>query len=70
MWTLEPVSKHEGEDARCLSHRSSPRRVLLFAARRRKSDGNVVLPFDRGKLDHLIYNPLHTKEFRIDHVIG
>jgi hypothetical protein len=69
MWTLEPVSKQEGEDARCLSHRSSPHRVLPFAARRRRSDGNVVLPLNRGKLDNLIYNPLHAKEFRIDHVI-
>jgi hypothetical protein len=70
MWTLEPVSKHEGEDARCLSHRSSPRRIAPFAASRPRSDGNVVLPFDRGKLDHFIYNPLHIKEFRIDYVIG
>jgi hypothetical protein len=70
MWTLEPVSKQEGEDARCLSHRSAPHRVLPIAARRRRSDGNVVLPFDRGKLDHLFYNTLHIKEFHIYHVIG
>lgn len=35
----------------------------------RRSNGNVCLPYSRGKLDHLFYNPLQRIEFRVNHRI-
>ena len=35
----------------------------------RRSNGNVCLPYSRGKLDHLFYNPLQLIEFRINYRI-